>query len=235
MLERFQRPRPVAWFFFLLAFGLTVAAGTWQVQRLEWKQGLIRELADAQQAAPRNGLPTDESELNALQFRPVKLSGNWISGREFHITPRYLHDQFGYWVIAPLKLNDGRTVLVNRGWVPGAKKELSTRPETKARGAVTLTGLVRVGAERNYFTPQNQPEKNLWFGRDIEEMSDVGQLHRVVPVMVDAVGEQKADKLPIPSDGIIRLRNDHLSYIITWYGIALGVLVIFLVYHRKKR
>lgn len=252
MFANFNRPRPVAWFFFLLAFGFTFAAGTWQVNRLQWKQGLIAELAAAQKEAPRNGLPKDETELAALQFRPVTIRGTWLGDTEFHITPRYIHDQFGYALIAPLKLADGRIVLVNRGWIPGKKKLPETRPETRVRGTTTLTGLVRVGAERNYFTPANQPEKNIWFGRDIADMAASAHLENVVPAMVDVVApevlanekpavvktaetKQAEPKLPIPSDGIIRLRNDHLSYIVTWYGIALGILVIFIVYHRKKK
>lgn len=252
MFANYNRPRAVAWFFFILAFGFTFAAGTWQVNRLQWKQGLIAELAAAQKEAPRSGLPKDTAELAALQFRPVTVRGTWLGDTEFHITPRYIHDQFGYALITPLKLTDGRILLINRGWIPGKKKLLEMRPETHVRGNVVLSGLVRVGAERNYFTPANQPEKNIWFGRDIADMAAYAKLENVVPAMVDVVApealakekpvaqktaetKQAELKLPVPSDGIIRLRNDHLSYIVTWYGIALGILVIFLVYHRKKK
>lgn len=250
MCNCFNRPKAVAWLFFILAFGFTVAAGTWQVNRLQWKQALIAQLEDAKTQPPRAGLPKDDAELPALQFHPVTVRGVWLGDTEFHLTPRYLHDEFGYAIITPLKLADGRIVLINRGWIPGKKKLLETRPETRVRGNVTLTGLVRVGAERNYFTPPNQPEKNIWFGRDIAEMAASAKLNNVVPAMVDAVDPAAlrpppatgqpviplaARSLPVASDGIIRLRNDHLSYIVTWYGIALGILVIFVVYHRKKK
>jgi surfeit locus 1 family protein len=56
----------------------------------------------------------------------------------------------------------------------------------------------------------------------------------VLPAMVDAVGPQDTAKLPVPSDGDIKVYNEHLSYIITWYLIALGILVIFILAHRKK-
>ena len=230
----FTRPKPLAWFFFLLAFGMTVAFGTWQVKRLQWKLDLIDELAAANAQKPLTSLPTSMAGLESLQFRKVQLRGTWVPNVEFHLAPRYLHDQFGYAIIAPLKLNDGRILLVNRGWVPAAKKDLAKRPETKVRGAATVSGLVRTGNERGYVTPANSPEKNIWFGRDIAEMAASKQLLKTIPVMVDQVGPD-TKKLPIPSDGIIRLRNDHLSYIITWYGIALGILVVFLAYHRKKK
>ncbi len=234
MLKHFTRPRPIAWFFFLAAIATTLSLGSWQVQRLQWKEGLIAEIAAANEAAPLTALPADNAALAPLQFRTVELKGRWVEGTEFHLTPRYYRDQFGYWIIAPFTLTDGRTMLVNRGWVPRTQKLLETRPETGVKGKATLTGLLRVGAERNYLTPPNQPEKNLWFGRDVVEMAMHAKLTKVIPAMVDVVGTQDIKKLPVPSDGTIRLRNDHLSYILTWYGIALGILVIFLVYHRKK-
>ena len=232
--SHFTSPRPVAWFFFLLCFGTTIALGTWQVQRLQWKESLIAELAEANAQDPITTLPNDKPALDPLQFRKVKLSGTWIGNDEFHLAPRYWRDQFGYTIVTAFKLNDGRTLLVNRGWVPAAKKEPATRPETMVKGHATINGLIRTDSDRSYFSPPNQPEKNLWFGRDISAMADYAKLQNVVPVMVDLVGTQDAQHLPVPSDGTIRVRNDHLSYIITWYGIALGILVIFIVYHRKK-
>ena len=232
--QKFVRPRPVAWFFFLLCFGTTMALGTWQVERLQWKEGIIAALAEANVKDPITTLPADEKELDALQFRKVSLKGTWLGDREFHLAPRYWRDQFGYTIVTPFKLADNRILLVNRGWVPAAKKEPSTRPETAVKGRATINGLIRTDSDRSYFSPPNQPEKNLWFGRDIAAMGDHAKLQKLVPVMVDLVGVQDANKLPVPSDGTIRLRNDHLSYIITWYGIALGILVIFIVYHRKK-
>lgn len=234
LAQHFNRPRPVAWGFFLVCFFGCIALGSWQVERLAWKEGLITEVAAANAKAPLSVLPKDAAELEKLQFRKASLRGTWDSKTEFHLTPRYYRDQFGYWIISPLTLADGRILLVNRGWVPGKKKELAKRPETAVKGKVTVTGLIRVGPERSYFTPKSQPEKNIWFGRDIAQMADSANLMNVAPVMLDMVGEQDVTHLPVPSDGTIRIRNDHLSYILTWYGIALGILVIFVVYHRKK-
>lgn len=243
-LTQFNRPRPVAWFFFILAFGACMAAGSWQVNRLAWKQGLIAAIAEANEKAPLTTLPKDTAALDALQFRKVKLGGAWRGDMEFHLTPRYFRDQFGYWIITPFILPDGRTLLVNRGWVPAAKKLPVTRAGTSVHGKATITGMVRLGSERSYFTPISQPEKNIWFGRDVADMAAFAQLEHIVPVMVDIINvpiagtiktQAEVTSLPIPSDGIIRLRNDHLSYIITWYGIASGILLIFVLYHRRKQ
>ena len=228
----FTSPRPTAWVLFLLAFGTCFALGTWQIERLEWKRGLIAAIETANAEAPLAKLPESEADLKTLEFRKVALSGHWVEGAEFHLAPRYWRDQFGYAILNPLKLTDGRIVLVNRGWVPAAQKAAEKRPETAVHGKANLTGILRMGHERSYFTPANQPEKNLWFGRDVADMAAYAKLSPVIPAMVDRIGEQTA--LPIPSDGTIRVRNDHLSYILTWYGIALGILVIFVMAHRRR-
>lgn len=232
--RRFHRPKLIPLVMFLGAFGLTLALGTWQVERLQWKEGLIAQIAESNRSAPIATLPIDEAALAALQFHTAALSGHWLGDTEFHLSPRYFKGTLGYHIIAPLKLADGRIVLVNRGWVPSEKKLLETRPETRVHGKTHIAGLIRVGNERNYFTPINQPSRNVWFGRDVAEMAEFAKLEHVVLLMVDATGKQDINHLPVPSDGTIRLRNDHLSYVITWYSIALGILVIFLVYHRKK-
>ncbi len=230
----FTRPRPLAIFWFISAFGTCMALGTWQVARLAWKENLVAEIEAAKTQAPLTTLPKEQAELAALEFRPVKLSGTWVRGIEFHLSPRFYKGKLGYWIIAPLKLNDGRIVLINRGWVPTEQKDPTTRKETIVSGYGTVNGLLRTTAERNYFTPKSQAARNVWFGRDIAEMATHDTLKNVIPAMVDQVGVQDRAHLPVPSDGTIRLRNDHLSYIITWYGIAAGILVIFLVYHRRK-
>lgn len=227
-------PRPVAWFWFLSAFGTCLIMGTWQVQRLAWKENLLAAIEQAKGQPAITKLPQSDADITALEFRPVTLSGSWVRGVEYHLFPRWYQGKQGYWIIAPFTLGDGRVVLVNRGWVPTEKKDPATRPETQARGYDKVAGLLRLGGERHAFTPSNRAEKNLWFARDIGEMAAAHDLKRVIPAMVDVVGTQDANHLPVPSDGTITLRNDHLSYIITWYGIAAGILVIFLVYHRKK-
>lgn len=257
-MATFVKPRPLAWCFFIAAFATTLGLGTWQVKRLQWKEGLIAEIEAAKQQAPLTELPQDAASLEAQNFYPVRISGTWAaeevyehymdmngnssSGsswemlQEFHISPRFFRGTLGYFIVSPLKLDDGRTLLVNRGWVPARLKNPASRPETIIDGPhrVTIDGILRTGNERNRLTPKSNPAKNIWFGRDIAEMADSANLPKPVPAMVDIVGTQDAAQLPVPSDGIIRLRNDHLSYIITWYGIAAGILTIFALYHRKK-
>ena len=231
---QFNRPSLIAWFFSISALVTTLGLGTWQVERLAWKEGLIARIEAAKHEAPLTEMPQTEAELERENFYPVAIRGHWVKGMEFHLTPRFYNGTLGYFIIAPLMLDDGRTLLVNRGWVPVKQKDPATRPETAVHGPATVHGMIRYGAERSWFTPANNPPGNLWFGRDIDAMAASAKLPNPVPAMVDVVGVQDPAQLPVPSDGSIRLRNDHLSYIITWYGIAAGILLIFILSHRRK-
>ncbi len=237
MTSRYTRPTLIAWILFLGAFATTVGLGTWQVQRLAWKSDLLAEIADAQKNAPltEKNLPTTEAEWKEKNFWPVKLTGTWNHEIEYHLAPRYFKSKLGYHLVQPLILRDKRVVLINRGWIPADYKEIERRPHSIGVGRGVVNGMIRYGNERNPFTPLNQKEKNVWFGRDVKEMADFYEVKNVLPAMVDAVGVQDVKKLPIPSDGAIHLRNDHATYIFTWYAIALGILVIFVLSHRKKR
>jgi surfeit locus 1 family protein len=230
---RFTRPKLIPWLFFLSALAITLVLGTWQVARLQWKTDLMARIERAKTEAPLAVLPAND-ELAAHEFARVALTGTWIPGVEFHITPRYHKDKLGYHIFAPLKLADGRIVLVNRGWVPADRKNPETRIKSTAKGSAALVGMIRIGPDRNYFTPENQPQKNIWFGRDIAAMTQTANLKNVAPVTVDAIGRAESASPLVPFDGEIKLYNQHLSYILTWYGLALAVLVIFLVYHYKR-
>lgn len=237
MTSRYTRPTFLAWILFLGAFATTMGLGTWQVQRLAWKTDLIAEIDAAKTNAPLTArdLPTTHAEWKEKNFWPVKLTGTWNNEIEYHLAPRYFKSKLGYHIVQPLVLADNRTILVNRGWIPADYKEIETRPRSIGVGRATVTGMIRYGSERNPFTPDNQKEKNVWFGRDVQEMADFYGVKNILPAMVDAVGEQDEAVLPIPSDGAIRLRNDHATYVFTWYAIALGILVIFILAHRKKK
>lgn len=230
----FARPRLVPWLFFISAMTVTLALGTWQIFRLEQKTALINRIEAASTQAPLAALPPNDA-LADHAFMRVALQGTWVPQVEFHVMPRYFKDQLGYHLFTPLRLADGRVVLVNRGWVPAAKKDPATRPESLAEGEAAITGMIRIGADRNYFTPTSDAKKNIWFGRDVAAMASAGGLDNVAPATVDAIGAQDPHHLPIAFSGEITLYNQHLTYIFTWYGIALAVLVIFLVYHYKRQ
>lgn len=235
LFSQFTRPRPVAWLFFIAGFSLMMGLCFWQLERLAWKTALIENIKTSYKAKPLETLPENPADIAALEFHRVRLTGTFLPNIEFHVTPRYYRDAIGYHLFTPFRLSsDNRIVIINRGWVEARLKNPLSRPESlPPKKEVTIDGLIRIGADRNHFTPISQIDKNIWFGRDTELMAKSAKLKDVLPLTIDAIGEQKKDVLPIPSTGVITLMNDHLQYAITWALIALGILVIFLVYHHK--
>ncbi len=227
-----HKPRPLPLLISLVAFCTCVVFGTWQIQRLIWKENLIERIETANAQAPLQALPPAE-ELEQYHYYFVNLTGEYLHEHELHLAARYHNSVLGYSILTPMALADGRIVMINRGWVPSDKKELETRPDSQPDGTREITAMIRLNHERNPFTPPNQPERNVWFGRDVDEMAAYTELD-LEPLTLDRIGEQMEGFLPVPATGEVNLRNDHLSYVITWYLIAAGIAAIFITYHRKE-
>lgn len=230
--QHFHKPKPIPLLMSLSAIILLFGLGIWQLQRLAWKEALIADIERAAQETPLQGLPQSVEEMKARRFHIAELTGEYLPEPELHLAARYFRSQLGYSVFNPFRLTDGRIVLVNRGWIPAQRKSADKHPAAPT-GPQMIRVQIRTSNERNYFTPENQPQKNVWFGRDVDAMGEYARLS-VLPISLDVVGTQSPDILPVPSEGMITLRNDHLGYAITWFGVGLAVLVISVLYHRKK-
>ena len=225
----FHKPRPIPLIMSVVAVGTLFALGVWQLQRLSWKQELIADIKRAEQTAPLQALPED---LQAHRFYRVQLEGHYMPEHEFHLAARYFRSKLGYSVLNPFVTREGDIVLVSRGWIPAEAKKTGEYPKAPD-SFQTILAQIRTSNERNYFTPINQPDQNIWFGRDAEAMGKYAGLD-VLPITLDIIGDQDPQSLPVPTDGSIKPRNDHLAYAITWFGIGLAALIISLLYHRKK-
>ncbi|TRY59536.1 hypothetical protein DNTS_012230 [Danionella cerebrum] len=210
----------------------TFCLGTWQLKRRKWKLELIRELQSLTTAEPIP-LPTDPTEVNQLEYRRVKVHGHFDHSKELYVLPRSPVNpereaseagrisssvQSGANVITPFYCTDlGITILVNRGYVPRDK----LHPEKRAKGQVTedvdLVGIVRLTEQRKPFVPQNNVEANRWHYRDLEAMAKVTDAEEI---FVDAVYDSTIPGGPIGGQTRVTLRNEHMQYVITWYGLC---------------
>lgn len=226
---KFRKPELIPLIFIICATALLVSLGVWQLKRLAWKEALIAQVEMAGQAVPLTSLPQDN--FKDAEFRRITLSGQFLHDKEIHKTSKYRGQQVGYHVLTPLK-TEGSTILVNRGWVPAAKKEAEERPETVAVQNASVSGLLLAPQRKNPFLPDNDLKNNVWLYDDMQQMQGfTGEA--LYPLMLVAVGDTKSDRLPVPSDGVIKLRNDHLGYAVSWFGLALIGLIMFGVYYRK--
>ncbi len=233
MFSGFNRPKFIP---FVMSFGgivLVFGLGFWQVERLALKENIIETIERANITDPLTHAPQTLADAEKKQFYRVTLSGKYKPNTEFHLAARYYHSQLGYSVFNPFVTSHGDTILVNRGWILAKAKNTDDYARAP-KGKQIITATIRTSNERNYFTPPNQPEKNIWFGRDVLEMGKDAKLD-VLPYSLDVIGEHIKGEYPVPSDGKIELRNDHLSYAITWFLIGAGMIVITLLYHRKPK
>lgn len=211
---------------------LLVALGVWQIQRLAWKTDLIA-FRDAQFAAEPVPLPAkiDAAALKALAFRRVTVGGRFRHDREIYLASLN-HGETGFRVITPLARDDGGWVLVDRGWIPAAKRDPATRAAGQIEGRVTIIGMVRADGRQGWFTPENDRAKNYWFWPDFAAMVDYAGVD--APPLVVVAGPTPTAKGPLKGSSLtVDIPNDHLVYAIIWLSLAVALAVIYYLSQRQ--
>ena len=147
-----------------------LALGTWQVQRLFWKQDLIAE-RQAGLAAPVTPWPEAEGRLPQLFWHRISAEGEFLNERELVLAARSMNGNPGYHIVTPFQIAGGPMLMVDRGWVPLDRKEPQGRAQGQIAGRTTVTGILRPGHQPSWLTPDNEPDKNFWFWMDLPAMA----------------------------------------------------------------
>lgn len=204
-----------------LLFGLIGAAilvwlGTWQMQRLDWKRGILTEI-ETQIVGDPAPLPVT-GDPDTDKYQPVRLVGT-VEPDELYVLVSQKRIGAGYLVISPFVTDDGRRILLDRGFIP-----VEARTTSRSAGPVKVTGNLHWPDDRTSSTPENDITGNTWFARDIDAMAEVLNTE---PLLVIARNMSPPDPgvtpLPVDTSGI---PNDHLQYAITWYSLAVVWLVM---------
>jgi surfeit locus 1 family protein len=221
----------------LAGFAVLIGLGTWQVERLHWKEGLIAERTAATSASPA-ALPRTVEAARPLAFRRVRIKGVFLHDREIpvHAIERRSGGA-GFLILTPLRLEDGAVVLVERGWVPTDKREAATRAQANPAGEVSVEGLLRLApAEKpGWFLPANDPGRREWFWIELPALARAAGVPEALPFYVEAEATPNPGGLPVGGQANTDLPNDHLQYAITWYALAAALAVIYLVLLRRER
>lgn len=215
----------------LIALAILISLGTWQVERLHWKEGLLADIAERQAAAPV-ALADIEAMAAAggdIEYRKVTATGRYINNKERHFFATW-RGQTGYYIYTPLELADGRTLFVNRGFVPFENKEPEMRMQGQLTDQQTVTGLARgkLPGKPSWVVPDNDIAKNIFYWKDLDVMASSVGLDKagVVPFFVDADSTPNPAGLPIGGVTQMDLPNNHLQYAFTWYGLAAVLVVV---------
>ncbi len=214
---------------FPLVLGIVGAAilcwlGMWQLQRLDWKEGKLAEI-EARLAAEEVGLPASPVYEND-NYRGVEVGGQLV-GPELHVLTSLKATGPGFRVIQKLELLDSRHILVDLGYVPEIDKD-----KARPGGAVFVQGNLIWPDETDGFTPEPNLDRNIWFARDVDKMSEALGTE---PLMVSARSYvPEFDTTPMPVT--VNIPNDHLQYAITWFSLmVVWILMTLYLLWRIKR
>ena len=221
----------------VLVFAVLAGLGTWQLDRLVWKQQLLGTRVQRINAPTVDypGVGTVAwASLEAAEYRPLRLRGRYRPADSVKLLSRTRGGRAGFHVIMPFELDtESVVVLVDRGWVPVDNKG---KAAPAPAGLVEVEGFVRRFEAPGRFTPDNEPASGTWFYLDRDQMASALNLDAVAQFYVQRA-PGAAPSVGYPAGGVpnIALRNAHLAYAITWYALALVLLVIYVVFHLRRR
>ncbi|OCO99825.1 MULTISPECIES: SURF1 family protein [unclassified Ensifer] len=227
--------------FLLLAvvFAILVSLGTWQMQRLYWKESLLTAIAERRSAPPVTLAEIEKILAGGgdIDYRTVSVTGTFDHSKERHFFATY-NGRTGYYVFTPLTLDDGRILFVNRGFVPFEQKDSSTRLAGELPAFVGIHGLARPKLDQkpSSLVPDNDLAKNIFYWKDLDTMaSSVGlPADKVIPFFVDADATPNPGGLPIGGVTQFDLPNNHLQYALTWYGLAGALVLVSGIYALRR-
>ena len=197
-----------------------LSLGFWQIYRLNWKLELIEQI--------ENSLKNDPVELSNIEkknYLRIKTSGDIDFDNQIYLYNLNDAGKPGFEVINPIKIGD-ENYLVNRGWIPFEKKDL---PEINLVDQNQIVGTLMLQTKPSTFKPENDIEKNYWFTLDREDiLKFTGRNFSEYVIYLN--GDYK---IPKPRVITAKISNNHKKYALTWFSMAISILLIYL-YFRKK-
>lgn len=220
-----------------LGIAVLLGLGLWQVQRLAGKQALLAEIDRRATAEPVDISTVLERQAagETIEFLKVSTTGHYLHNAEKLMIAVY--DGNPAWeVVTPLVTSDKTMVLVDRGLVPDDLRDRVRRPDGNPQGDVTVTGIVRSHmAKRGFFSPENDVGANMWFWWDVPAMlasTTIAPNAKPAPFVLHLLPVAGDKSFPRPQAAEAGLHNNHLQYAITWFSLALALLVIAGLYSR---
>ena len=197
-----------------------ISLGSWQIIRLNWKNNLILEIENSLKNQP---VELKKSKLE--NYLKIKTSGKVDFDKQIYLYNLNDGGIPGFEVVSPILVNN-ENYLLNRGWIPFEKKfsdEINKLDENKIIGTLKLQG------RKNIFKPENEVDKNYWFSLNRDDILQfTGKKFSKYIIYLD--GDYQ---LPIPKKITANISNNHKKYAITWFSLALSILLLYL-YFRKK-
>jgi len=211
----------------LAMFAILIGLGTWQIYREHWKEGILARIARAESAppVPLHGDPTPFTKVAVTGRLRADLSASY--GDDVRDTRQGL--TMGTFLIQPLERPGQPPLLVDRGWVPQNR----TAPIAQPQGDTTVVGYIHAPEKPGMFSAGDDAATRTFYTLDPEKIGASLGLPRVAPFILIAMGPAPPQHWPDPARHLPRPPNNHLNYAITWYSLALTLVVMFVIRARK--
>mgnify|MGYP000654314872 CR=1 FL=1 len=201
---------------------LFCALGTWQLVRLQWKNNLINQISEGLKSPAIN-----YSNKIQINYQRISVNGEYDFEKQIYLYSLNEKGKPGYDVITPFKTQGLENILVNRGWI---KKEFKNSLDINILSK-NITGMLRQANRKNFFTPDNDINKNIWFSINLEDVQKItGKKFNKFIVYL----EDQNTNMPKPKKITVDVPNNHLKYAITWYSISISILFYYLYFRKKK-
>mgnify|MGYP001157008333 FL=1 len=229
-----RRFKPTLWptVFTIPSLIILIALGSWQVHRMNWKNSIIETVEKRISGKPIDA-PILLKNIERWRYKRVAVVGTFLHEKEFAITGKPFEGTAGFHLITPLKMSNGKTILVNRGWIPEKLRARNTRQETLVGGKILVEGIIREDKRKGYFVPENEPRNEVWLYVNTQQMAMHRQLGPTVNYFIDQFRKPGPYRLPIGASEDVEIRNEHLQYALTWYFLAISLLIIYFLYHYR--
>ena len=207
-----------------------IGLGSWQLHRLAWKTTLLAQIDRAE------ALPPVPLTPQPAPFAKLSVSGTFDYGQAVlygaEVRPTLSGTAMGARMIVPLRRDSGEIVLIDRGWAPLARRRLD-----EPRGAVTVEGYARYSEPPGWFSAPDDPPSRRFYTWNTPAIGKALGLADPPPFVLVALSTAAAapDQWPAPARHLPRPPNNHFSYALTWYGLAVALVAIFIVWARRER
>ncbi len=203
-----------------LMLAVLVGLGVWQLRRLAWKEDILAAIAAAE-AAPPVSLPAAPTPFEKVSVHGRYLPVIALYGAEVRTTAR--GPTMGGQLLQVLVPETGPPILVARGWIPdGALAAFA-----EAAPSVSVTGFIRLPAHPGWFAPHDDPGRLRFYTLDPARIGAALGLKSVAPFTLMAMGPPPPGGVPAPAESLPRPPNNHLSYALTWFGLAIVLTMIY--------
>lgn len=219
------------WATLLMITGVIIlcALGTWQIQRLAWKNDILAKLDAAYENPETN---PNLSTLAENDFIYGTMKGRLLFDKSILLGHMVQNDKPGHFLITPLETSQG-TLLINMGFTPN-DQPLETHPVKSSNGqTLKVSGIIRQ-PKWNSFTPENNPEKNTWYRADTKQIATAQNLKNTIPFVMYADSASRKFDAAFPNNERWAPNNNHGQYAFFWFALASSLIVIYILRFLRK-